>query len=385
MRAQSIFLVGGARPNWMKLAALYHVLKNSTRFSVSLVHTGQHYDDKMAGSFFRDLGLPAPDIALAVGSGSHGSQTAKILERFEEKLVAHQPDFVLVVGDVNSTIACALATAKMVYPDGRRPQVIHVEAGLRSGDRTMPEEVNRVLTDAISDYLFVTEQSGVDNLLREGCAPERIYLVGNVMIDTLLSQAAEARQRAAWTSFGLSPQGYAVATLHRPSNVDDDERLTGLIRALRVTSRRLPVLFPVHPRTRERMARLALDQVDDRLLFCEPLPYVEFLSLLSGARVVLTDSGGIQEETTILAVPCLTLRDNTERPITVSLGTNRLIGSDPAAIISAVEQVMAAPMPVVAPPPLWDGAAAARIVAVLEGIASATVPPLDAEFAVNTR
>jgi UDP-N-acetylglucosamine 2-epimerase (non-hydrolysing) len=387
MSAQRIFLVGGARPNWMKLSALYHALKTSPHFVVSLVHTGQHYDDRMAGSFFRDLGLPAPDIALAVGSGSHGAQTARILERFEEQLTAHEPDLVLVVGDVNSTIACALATAKMVYSDGRRPKVIHVEAGLRSGDRTMPEEVNRVLTDAISDYLFVTEQSGVDNLLREGCVPESIFLVGNVMIDTLLSQAAEARQRAAWRSFGVVPQGYAVATLHRPANVDDDDRLAGLIRSLRATSRRLPVLFPVHPRTRTRMARLGLDDVDGQLLFCEPLPYIDFLSLLSGARVVLTDSGGIQEETTILSVPCLTLRDNTERPITVVLGTNRLIGSDPIVIMSAVEQVLDVPMPMVAAPPLWDGAAAERIVAILEGFGGSDITTMaertDAAFVAN--
>jgi UDP-N-acetylglucosamine 2-epimerase (non-hydrolysing) len=366
MSAQSIFLVGGARPNWMKLAALYHALKKSSHFRASLVHTGQHYDDKMAGSFFRDLGLPDPDIALAVGSGSHGAQTAKILERFEKLLKTHEPDLVLVVGDVHSTIACALAAAKMVYRDGRRPKVIHVEAGLRSGDRTMPEEVNRVLTDSISDYLFVTEQSGVDNLRREGCPAERIFLVGNVMIDTLLSQAAKARKRAAWRGFGVMPQRYAVATLHRPSNVDDDERLTGLIQALRATGRRLPVLFPVHPRTRGRMERLGLDQADGRLIFCEPQPYVDFLSLLTDARVVLTDSGGIQEETTILAVPCLTLRDNTERPSTVELGTNRLIGSDPGSIVNAVDQVLGSPLPAPAAPPLWDGSAAERIVAALE-------------------
>jgi UDP-N-acetylglucosamine 2-epimerase (non-hydrolysing) len=386
MSAQSIFLVGGARPNWMKLAALYHVLKKKTHFRVSLVHTGQHYDDKMAGSFFRDLGLPDPDIALAVGSGSHGAQTAKILERFEEQLKTHEPDLVLVVGDVNSTIACALATAKMVYLDGRRPKVIHVEAGLRSGDRTMPEEVNRVLTDSISDYLFVTEQSGVDNLRREGCPAERIFLVGNVMIDTLLSQAAEARERAAWTRFDVVPHGYAVATLHRPSNVDDDERLTGLIRALRATGRRLPVVFPVHPRIRGRIERLGLDEADGRLIFCEPQPYVDFLSLLSAARVVLTDSGGIQEETTILAVPCLTLRENTERPITVELGTNRLIGSDPAAIVRAVDQVLGSPRSALAPPPLWDGAAAERIVAALERlcvIATAGEESLHAVLAAN--
>jgi len=366
MSAQTVFLVGGARPNWMKLAPLYHALKKSSRFRVSLVHTGQHYDDKMAGSFFRELGLPEPDIALAVGSGSHGAQTAKILERFEEQLKTHEPDVVLVVGDVNSTIACALATVKMVYRDGRRPKMVHVEAGLRSNDRTMPEEINRILTDSISDLLFVTEQSGIDNLLAEGQRPERLYLVGNVMIDTLLSQAEEARARAAWQRFGVQPQQYAIATLHRPSNVDDDARLGGLIEALRETSRRLPVIFPVHPRTRARMERLGLDASDSRLILVEPQPYVDFLSLVSGARVVLTDSGGIQEETTVLGVPCLTLRENTERPITVEVGTNRLIGCDFAVIVNAGDDVLREPLKPATAPPMWDGRAAERIVAILE-------------------
>jgi UDP-N-acetylglucosamine 2-epimerase (non-hydrolysing) len=366
MSAQTVFLVGGARPNWMKLAALYHALKKSPVFRVSLVHTGQHYDDKMAGSFFRELGLPEPQVALNVGSGSHGAQTAKILDRFEEQLRIHEPDVVIVVGDVNSTIACALATVKMVYRNGKRPKMVHVEAGLRSNDRSMPEEINRILTDSISDLLFVTEQSGIDNLLREGQQPERLFLVGNVMIDTLLSQAEEARSRAAWQKFDVAPQQYAVATLHRPSNVDDDARLAGLISALRETTRRLPVIFPVHPRTRARMERLGLDTSDSRLILVEPQPYVDFLSLLSGARVVLTDSGGIQEETTILGVPCLTLRENTERPITVEVGTNRLIGCDVGAIVKAVDDVLAKPLGTAKVPPMWDGRAAERIVAILE-------------------
>ncbi len=364
VQANSVFLVGGARPNWMKLAPLHRALTQSSSFRVSLVHTGQHYDDRMTGSFFRELGLPDPDITLSVGAGSHGAQTARILERFEEQLKAHEPDVVVVVGDVNSTIACALATAKMVYPDGRRPKVVHVEAGLRSGDRTMPEEVNRVLTDSISDYLFVTEQSGVDNLLREGCAAAGIFLVGNVMIDTLLTQAAEARKRAAWLHFGVEHQHYAVATLHRPSNVDDDDHLRGLIDALRATSRQLPIVFPLHPRTRQRVERLGISG-DSRLIFCEPQPYVEFLSLLTGARLVLTDSGGIQEETSALGIPCLTLRDNTERPITVDLGTNRLIGTGFEVISDSVDALLRMPLGPAVPLPLWDGHAAERIVAIL--------------------
>jgi len=361
----SVMLVGGARPNFMKLAPLFHAFRRSAMFQVSVVHTGQHYDQQMAGSFFAELGLPQPDIALSVGSGSHAVQTARILERFEEQLREHQPDMVVVVGDVNSTIACALAAAKFEYTDGRRPRIAHVEAGLRSFDRTMPEEVNRVLTDALADYLFVTEQAGVDNLRREGVADARIFLVGNVMIDTLLGQAEEAASRAAWRRFGLQPQSYAVATLHRPSNVDDPANLARLFSALETAADRLPIVFPVHPRTRSRLAAAGLAG-SGTLFLCDPQPYTDFLSLLSGARVVLTDSGGIQEETTILRVPCLTLRENTERPITIERGTNRLIGIDPAVIVRELDAVLGQPMPRTAPPPLWDGAAAERIVAILE-------------------
>jgi UDP-N-acetylglucosamine 2-epimerase (non-hydrolysing) len=357
-------LVGGARPNFMKIAPLYHAFLRNPLFHVQVVHTGQHYDETMSGSFFRELGLPDPDIALNVGSGSHGSQTARVLERFEEQLRMHEPDLVVVVGDVNSTLACALAAAKAQYADGRRPRIAHVEAGLRSFDRSMPEEVNRVLTDAISDYLFVTERAGVENLRREGRSDEDVFLVGNVMIDTLLVQSAGAAERAVWRRFNVKPYEYAVATLHRPSNVDDPCRLSQLFAALEATAQRLPVVFPVHPRTRARLAALNLEP-GDRLHLCDPQPYIDFLSLLTGSRLVLTDSGGIQEETTILRIPCLTLRENTERPVTIELGTNRLLGSSPTAIVREVDAVLGQPRPDNPPPPLWDGAAADRIVSTL--------------------
>ena len=360
-----ISLVGGARPNFMKLAPLYDALRRRAHFDVRLVHTGQHYDDNMAGAFFRELGLPAPDSTLDVGSATHAVQTARLLERFDDDLRASRPDLVVVVGDVNSTMACALAAAKTRYEDGGRPKIAHVEAGLRSFDRTMPEEVNRVLTDAMADYLFVTEQSAVDNLLREGRDADSVFLVGNVMIDTLVARAGDARRARVWTSFGVGDRGYAVATLHRPSNVDDPERLDQLWRALCAASSRIPVIFPVHPRTRERLQAAGYDQPVS-LLLCEPHSYMTFLSLLTGARVVLTDSGGIQEETTILGVPCLTLRESTERPITVTLGTNRIVGADAARIVYELDDVLAAPEPEALSPPLWDGLAAERIGRILD-------------------
>ena len=360
----SVFLVGGARPNFMKVAPLYHAFRNSQLFDVTLVNTGQHYDDRLAGGFFRDLSLPAPDISLNVGSGTHAVQTARVLERFEPELYEHEPDLVVVVGDVNSTIACALAAAKVVYADGRRPKVAHVEAGLRSFDRTMPEEINRILCDAIADFLFVTEESGVRHLTKEGVDASRIFLVGNVMIDTLRQQAAAAETMAAWTRFGLAERRYAVATLHRPSNVDDDRMLEALMQSLADVSALLPVIFPVHPRTRARLEKLAFP-VPEELQLCEPLPYVEFLSLVMKARLVLTDSGGIQEETTCLGVPCLTLRENTERPVTVTHGTNRVIGTRPETILTEVRHTLQRPMPPAGTPPLWDGAASTRIVEVL--------------------
>ena len=360
-----VSLVGGARPNFMKLAPLYDALLRSDCFAVRLVHTGQHYDEQMSGTFFRELGLPEPHATLDVGSGTHAVQTARLLERFDDDLRESRPDLVVVVGDVNSTLACALAAAKTSYDDGRRPRIAHVEAGLRSFDRAMPEEINRILTDAVADYLFVTEPAGVDNLRREGRAADRVFLVGNLMIDTLLARADEASRGCPWRAFGLLPQGYAVATLHRPSNVDDPERLAQLWETLCAASARVPVVFPVHPRTRARVEAAGLVAPRD-LRLCAPQPYLTFLGLLAGSRVVLTDSGGIQEETTTLGVPCLTLRENTERPMTVTHGTNRVVGTDAARILPALDAVLAAAMPARPALPLWDGHTATRIVQVLE-------------------
>ncbi len=370
MAAASVFLVAGARPNFVKVAPVYRALETSAAFDVTLVHTGQHYDERLSDSFFRDLDMPRPGVHLEVGSGSHGQQTARVLERFEEQLQRRQPDLVIVVGDVNSTIACSLATAKTVYPDGRRPKVAHVEAGLRSFDRTMPEEINRLLTDSISDYLFITEPSAEDNLRREGVPDEKIFFVGNVMIDTLLDQVERAAALEAWADLGLDERRYGVVTLHRPSNVDEPETLADIMDTLLEAAQRLPLVFPVHPRTAQRLGDLGLDlQVsgrDTRLRLLEPLGYVEFLSLLSRAGVVLTDSGGIQEETTILGIPCITLRDNTERPVTLTEGTNRLVGTDRAKILAGVDDALVAEADAAATPRLWDGQAAGRIVAALE-------------------
>jgi UDP-N-acetylglucosamine 2-epimerase (non-hydrolysing) len=349
----------------MKLAPLYRAFRRRDRFAVRLVHTGQHYDEQMAGTFLRELGLPEPDAALNVGPGTHAVQTARLLERFENDLRTSQPDLVVVVGDVNSTLACALAAAKTVYEDGHRPSVAHVEAGLRSFDRTMPEEINRILTDAMADYLFVTEPSGEDNLCREGRSADDVFLVGNVMIDSLLACAEEAIRSRPWAALGLPREGYAVATLHRPSNVDDPARLARLWETLCVVSSRLPVVFPVHPRTRAGLQAAGL-KAPCSLLLCDPQPYVTFLGLVAGSRVVVTDSGGVQEETSVLGVPCLTLRGNTERPITVALGTNRVVGSDVVRIVPEVDEVLAAAMPAKASLPLWDGLAAERIVDILD-------------------
>jgi UDP-N-acetylglucosamine 2-epimerase (non-hydrolysing) len=360
-----VTLVGGARPNFMKLAPLYRALRRREHFDVRVVHTGQHYDDSMAGAFFRELELPDPHATLNVGSASHAVQTARLLDRFDEDLRASRPDLVVVVGDVNSTLACALAAAKTRYDDGGRPRIAHVEAGLRSFDRTMPEEINRILTDALADYLFVTEPSGVDNLHREGRGEDSVFLVGNVMIDTLLAHAEAACRARPWVKLGVSYRGYAVATLHRPSNVDELPSLTRLWAALRAASERLPVIFPVHPRTRMALREARLEAPDD-LHVCDPQPYLSFLGLLMGSRVVLTDSGGVQEETTMLGVPCLTLRENTERPITTTLGTNRLVGADVTRIVQVLDEVLAGPMPSTPTVPLWDGLAAERIASVLD-------------------
>ncbi len=356
-----VICVCGARPNFMKIAPVHEALSRTGRVELLLVHTGQHYDERMSKLFFTDLQIPAPDLNLEVGSASHAAQTAEIMKRFEPVCLEHKPDWVIVVGDVNSTIACALVAVKLGV------HVAHVEAGLRSFDRTMPEEINRLLTDAISDLLFVTEPSGVENLRREGVDDAKIHLVGNVMIDTLLRQRKRADESAILRTLGLRPKGYAVLTLHRPSNVDDARALGDILTALEEIARDLPIVFPIHPRTRSNLAKLGLEARVKALaaLRCvEPLGYLDFLKLTAEAAVVLTDSGGIQEETTILGVPCLTLRENTERPITVSQGTNRLTGSRPDAILRAYREIREHP-PSTRVPDLWDGHAAERIAQVL--------------------
>jgi UDP-N-acetylglucosamine 2-epimerase (non-hydrolysing) len=326
------------------------------------VHTGQHYDEKLSQVFFDELGIPRPDINLNVGSGSHAQQTAAIMAAFEPVLTDQSVDMVLVVGDVNSTIACALVASKLGVP------IAHVEAGLRSFDRTMPEEINRVLTDQIADLLFITEESASDNLTREGVDPAKVHFVGNVMIDTLLAHRERARTTGVHASLGLQPQGYGLMTLHRPSNVDDTTSFERLMQGVDLVAREIPVVFPVHPRTRPVVAQspTAVAMVEaGRLRLIDPQGYLDFIGLVERARVVLTDSGGIQEETTILGVPCLTLRENTERPITLTRGTNQLVGTDPARLAAAwalVKRTTAAPEV----PPLWDGRAAERIAAVLE-------------------
>jgi len=357
-----IINVVGARPNLMKIAPLMNAYTKCDAIDPLLVHTGQHYDENMSELFFRQLGIPEPDLNLEIGSASHAVQTAEIMKAFEPVVLAHEPDAVLVVGDVNSTIACGTVAVKLGV------KLIHVEAGLRSFDRTMPEEINRLITDAISDLLFCTEQSGVDNLRREGVPEEKIHLVGNVMIDTLLQHRAKSEQSTILETLALVDHGYAVITLHRPSNVDDRESLEGLLDALDQIQSELTVVFPAHPRTRAKFEEFGMGSqlaAMPNLRILDPIGYLDFLKLIASARVVLTDSGGIQEETTILKVPCLTLRDNTERPITVDVGSNRLVGSDPTRIVSAFREIAHAGRVGSEIPPLWDGRAAERIVEVL--------------------
>ena len=355
----NITCVVGARPNFIKMAALVQELRRRPRFSSRLLHTGQHFSPDMSASFFQELDLPEPDANLGAGGGSQTQQTAQIMLALEREFDAHRPGLLLVVGDVNSTLAAALVGAKLEIP------IAHVEAGLRSFDRRMPEEINRVVTDVLSDYLFVTEPSGIENLRAEGIPEQRIHFVGNVMIDTLLRFRSKAKNSDVLERLGLEQAAYTVVTLHRPSNVDDRARLSGMLGMLAELSRKLPVVFPVHPRTRQQIPSERLRET--RIVFTPPLSYLDFLRLMSEARLVLTDSGGIQEETTILQVPCLTLRENTERPITIERGTNRLVGTDPARILPiALEALETKPEPGRIPE-LWDGKAAARILDVLEG------------------
>jgi len=360
-----VLLIAGARPNFVKIAPLYKRLKTRPGVEVALVHTGQHYDARLSAIFFEQLALPEPTVNLQVGSGSHGVQTGRLIERVEATLLEYQPEVMVVVGDVNSTLGAALAAAKVEYGDGSRPLIAHIEAGLRSGDRRMPEEINRVLTDALSDLLFTTEAGARTNLLREGIADHRIHFVGNIMIDCLIDLWPCIDARREWLRFGLEKGAYGLVTLHRPSNVDAPDVLKHLIAELQRVAERFPIVFAVHPRTRIRLQELGLDGVDG-IRAVDSLGYVEFLSLLSGARIVLTDSGGVQEESTFLGVRCLTLRDNTERPVTVTHGTNTLIGSQPDSLASMVLASINEPTASSEPPSLWDGHASERIVTVLE-------------------
>ncbi len=352
--------VVGARPNFMKMAPIVaEVARRKSVVTQVLVHTGQHYDEAMSASFFRDLGIPTPDVNLEAGSGTHAGQTARVMLAFEPVLIEQQPDWVVVVGDVNSTLACALVASKLGV------RVAHVEAGLRSRDRTMPEEINRVLTDQLSDLLLTPSADADENLRREGLGADRIVRVGNVMIDTLFRQLEISRQSRVLEQLELRPRQFAVLTLHRPSNVDNPQVLASLFDALGRIARETPVIFPAHPRTQARIAEFAVAVPEDvRVL--DPMGYIDFLRLWSNARLVLTDSGGLQEETTALGIPCLTLRENTERPVTVEQGTNRLVGRDPARITAAAFEILTGAAGDAAPaarvPELWDGRAAERIV-----------------------
>ena len=349
----------GARPNFMKIAPITREMRRRERdFQPLIVHTGQHYDAAMSDSFFTDLGIPKPDFHLEVGSHSHAVQTARIMTAFEPVVLQERPDWVLVVGDVNSTIACALVCAKLGV------KVAHVEAGLRSRDRTMPEEINRILTDAISDLLLTTSQDADENLKAEGVSEDKIKFVGNVMIDSLFYSLKLAESSSVRENLNLTEKEYAVLTLHRPSNVDDREIFSGLLDALVSISEKIPIIFPVHPRTCARISEFGFTETIERsqIKLIEPLGYLDFMRLYSGARIVLTDSGGLQEETTALSIPCLTLRENTERPITISHGTNLLVGTNPERIketaFEVLQQAISKDNRI---PPLWDGRAAERI------------------------
>jgi UDP-N-acetylglucosamine 2-epimerase (non-hydrolysing) len=362
-----VMCVVGARPNFMKMAPILRALAaHQPPLTALLVHTGQHYDQGMSHQLFEDLGLPRPDLNLEVGSGSHAVQTAEVMRRFEPALDEHQPSCVLVVGDVNSTLACTLVAVKKGVP------VVHVEAGLRSYDRKMPEEINRVLTDQVADRLYTTERSALGNLLREGIAAERVVFVGNVMIDSLVTNRPHARPIAdTLAAHGIAPSllshahGHGVVTLHRPSNVDDAATLRSLLGVLREVSASLPLVFALHPRTRNNIERFGLaDMIDhQRMALLPPQGYLEMLGLMRDATLVLTDSGGLQEETTALGVPCLTLRENTERPITAEQGTNTLVGRDPQAIRDGVAEILRGDGKRGRVPELWDGHAAERIAA----------------------
>lgn len=415
-----LILIVGARPNFMKIASIIDAIKTYNRntaapehIKYTLVHTGQHYDDAMSEAFFRDLDLPRPDIYLGIGSGSHAAQTAEIMKRFEPVLLELQPDMVVLVGDVNSTVACALVASKIEYPAKnsglntqnlrRKPRIAHVEAGLRSFDRTMPEEINRLLTDAISDFLFTSEERANQNLLCEGISAEKIFFVGNTMIDTLLKHHEKARESNILERLGLKNNKiktqkpcfatqssnhtpYCVLTLHRPSNVDNKETFQNILEALMELSKYISIIFPTHPRTMNRIKEFHFERyfefislssgqtvTNNRNIYClEPLGYLDFLCLMSNAKLVLTDSGGMQEETTVLGIPCVTMRENTERPITITMGTNVIVGTDKRLIIDeSLKKIDTGKLPdnpMIRSrkyPPLWDGKAGHRIISIL--------------------
>lgn len=355
-----VLIIVGARPNFIKAAPIYaEMIRRSDEFCAKIVHTGQHYDASLSDAIFHDLGLPEPEYHLGVGSASHAVQTANIMLAFEPIVIEEKPDWVIVVGDVNSTVACALVCSKL------KIKVAHVEAGLRSGDRTMPEEINRVITDSIADLMLTPSQDADENLIREGIPVERIRFVGNVMIDSLMRNLQRSESSTVINDLGLAEAPYAVLTLHRPSNVDSQDALTGLIDTLIEISEQIPIVFPVHPRTMAKIDEfgLSVSISNSELRLIEPLGYLDFLRLYSGAKLVMTDSGGLQEETTALGIPCLTIRENTERPITIEIGTNTLVGTDPEKIRSAANRILkgAAENLRAKIPPLWDGRAAERI------------------------
>ena len=355
-------VVVGARPNFMKAAPLIREFAKRPRVRSILIHTGQHYDENMSRVFFEDLELPAPDIHLGVGSGSHAEQTGKIMIAFEGIVARERPDLIIVVGDVNSTLACSLVGAKALVP------VAHVEAGLRSFDLEMPEEINRMVTDILSSLCFTTSPEAETNLLREGVRSERIFYVGNIMIDSLLFYLERSERSRVVEKLALAPGSYVLVTLHRPSNVDRPDVFGGIMSALAGIARSVPVVFPVHPRTRKMIesAGGALE-IPKNLRLIEPLGYLDFVNAMRHARIVITDSGGIQEETTVLGIPCITVRENTERPITVEIGTNVLVGADPEKIRSEAAKILGGVVRAHRVPPLWDGKTAGRIADIIEG------------------
>jgi len=354
-------VIVGARPNFMKAAPLIREFRKRPRMHTLLVHTGQHYDENMSRVFFEDLELPEPDIHLGVGSGSHAEQTGKVMVAFEGVVSRERPDLIIVVGDVNSTLACSLVGAKALVP------VAHVEAGLRSFDLAMPEEINRMVTDILSKFCFTTSPEAETNLLREGVDPGRIFFVGNIMIDSLLFYLERAERSHIVEELGVTHGGYVLVTLHRPSNVDESGVFTGIMGALADVARQIPVVFPVHPRTRKMIesARCAF-AIPESLKLIEPLGYLDFIKAMRHARIVITDSGGIQEETTVLGIPCITVRENTERPITIDMGTNVLVGADPEKIRGEAARILNGAARAHRVPPLWDGKTAGRIADIIE-------------------